>query len=75
MTQVQMTDSARDIVYSELCQAVTAVGIQNESLFLARLALLMAETLGDMPTILRLIGEAKDGMPQLSSAGPKVGEF
>src|SRR5438067_1063707 len=49
MKQVKMADSSRDTAYSELCHVLTAVGIQDESLFLSRLVLLMAETIGDLP--------------------------
>jgi hypothetical protein len=75
MKQSQMTDIERDAVYTELCQAVTAVGTTNESLFLARLALLLLEKNSDMSSALRLIEEAKEGMDETGAHGPRTGEF
>jgi hypothetical protein len=59
----------RDAVYTALCYTVTAVGEKGESLFLARLALLLIERVGDINTAMRMIDEAKEGMDKTNPAG------
>lgn len=69
MKPTQMTDMERDAVYTALCHTVTAVGEKDESLFLARLALLLIEKVGDVSTAMRMIDEAKEGMDKNIPAG------
>ncbi len=42
-----LTPDARDALYRDCALAITAVGRERESLFLARLALLLMEAVGD----------------------------
>jgi hypothetical protein len=42
-----LTPEARDALYRDCALAITAVGRERESLFLARLALLLIEAVGD----------------------------
>ena len=42
-----LSPDARDALYRDCARAVTAVGRDRESLFLARLALLLMEAVGD----------------------------
>ncbi len=48
----------RERAYTRLCEAVTAVGRDRESLFLARLTLLLAEQLADADLFANLVTEA-----------------
>jgi hypothetical protein len=43
----RLTPEARDALYRDCALAITAVGRERESLFLARLALLLIEAVGD----------------------------
>jgi hypothetical protein len=47
MTQPTLSPEARDALYRDCALAITAVGRDRESLFLARLALLLMEAVGD----------------------------
>ena len=58
-----MTDTERDVLYSNLCRTMTRIGETDASLFLARFALLAIEAIGDAATITRLIADAGDGLP------------
>ncbi|WP_338759424.1 hypothetical protein [Massilia sp. METH4] len=75
MKQQQLTAVERDEVYSTLSQRVTSVGTAQESLYLARLVLLMAEAIADKTHILRLLEEAGEGMERVPCDGPKTGSF
>ena len=56
-------DLQRDEVYRALCLAITEAGQDRESLYLARLALLLAEQVGDATRCLTAIAEAGRGLP------------
>ncbi|RQZ63315.1 hypothetical protein [Burkholderia sp. Bp9004] len=58
-----MTDTERDVLYTNLCRTMTRIGETDASLFLARFALLAIEAIGDAATITRLIADAGDGLP------------
>lgn len=45
-------------LWEALAEAITAAGPERESLFLAKLALLLGREVGDMPRIERLIATA-----------------
>ena len=64
MTQSKFTDGDRDDVYTDCCHAVSAVGQEREALFLARLAMLLAEEIGDAGRVRALIKAALDGLPE-----------
>jgi len=53
------TEAERDQVYTELCRAVTAAGENHETLYLARLSLLLIEELKSRDVAMRVIAEAK----------------
>jgi hypothetical protein len=52
------TQSDRERAYTSLCEAVTAAGQSAETLFLARLALLLMEELKDAHAFSRCLTEA-----------------
>ena len=56
-------DRQRDEVYRACAQAVSEAGRERESLFLARLALLLMEEVGDAPRCLATIAEAGRDLP------------
>ncbi|MCA8099192.1 hypothetical protein [Burkholderia contaminans] len=60
-----MTDTERDILYTDLCHAMTRIGEADASLFLARFALLSIEAIGEPATVARLIADAGDGLPDV----------
>jgi hypothetical protein len=47
MTPTGLTTEARDALFRECALAITSAGRERESLFLARLALLLMEAVGD----------------------------
>jgi hypothetical protein len=49
----------RERAYTNLCNAVTAAGEGNESLFLARLCLLLIEKLGDAEKFEEILAQAQ----------------
>ncbi len=53
----------RDALYRECCLAISALGRERESLFLARLALLLMEELGDARRCRDAIAEAARDVP------------
>jgi hypothetical protein len=57
---------ARDALYRECAQAVSAIGRERESLFLARLALLLMEEVGDAPRCRAAIDAAARDVPMPS---------
>lgn len=65
----------RDALYTECCRAITAAveqaGREAESLFLARLALLLFEEVGDADRCRRALAAALHGIepPRLSASG------
>ncbi|CAB3757810.1 hypothetical protein GQ57_08970 [Burkholderia sp. MSh2] len=58
-----MTDTERDILYTDLCRTMTRIGEADASLYLARFALLSIEAIGDTATVVRLIADASVGLP------------
>lgn len=62
MTQCKLSASQRDVIYTELSHAVTAAGDTREALFLARLALLLAEEVGNEGRIRAAIADALHGL-------------
>jgi hypothetical protein len=61
-----LPDEARDRLYTRCAEAITAAGRERESLFLARLALLLFEACGDESKCRRAIEEALAELPQPS---------
>lgn len=65
-----LDDDARDRLYTRCAEAVTTAGRDRESLFLARLALLLFEACGDEAKCRRAIDDALAELPTPSlSAG------
>jgi hypothetical protein len=66
-----LTLDARDRVYAECARAISDAGPGRESLFLARLALLLFEQVGDEARCRAALAQALDDLPVPSlSAGP-----
>jgi hypothetical protein len=57
-----MTPAELDTVYTHLCQTMTTIGKPQSDLFLARLALLALDRLGDSQTAQQLIDAAAQDM-------------
>ncbi|WP_322041391.1 hypothetical protein [Burkholderia diffusa] len=68
-----MTDTERDILYTDLCRTMTRIRETDASLFLARFALLAIEAIGDAATVTRLITDAGDGLPDTDASTPTHG--
>jgi hypothetical protein len=67
----KLSPDARDRLYAELARAVTDAGPERESLFLARLALLLFEAVGDEPPCRQAVADALEELPTPSlSAAP-----
>ena len=65
-----LTHDARDRVYAECARAISEAGAERESLFLARLALLLFEQVGDEQRCRAALAQALDDLPVPSlSAG------
>ena len=64
--ETALPDDARDRVYSACAQAITQAGPARESLFLARLALLLLEQVGDEAACRLAITDALHELPQPS---------
>jgi hypothetical protein len=58
-----MTDSELDAAYTHLCRTMTQLGQANAPIFLARLALLAIERLGDREVAQWLIDTAAADLP------------
>ena len=58
-----LTPAARDALYRDCALAIDAVGRERESLFLARLALLLMEELGDEARCRRALEAAAHEVP------------
>jgi hypothetical protein len=54
---------ARDRLYAECARAITEAGAERESLFLARLALLLFEQVGDEAACRAALADALQGLP------------
>ena len=63
MTQPTLSPEARDALYRDCALAITAVGRDRESLFLARLALLLMEAVGDA-------SRCREALEAAARAGP-----
>ena len=66
MTAATLPDEARDRLYAALARAVTDAGADRESLFLARLALLLFEAVGDEARCAAMLAEAARDVPSPS---------
>lgn len=62
-----MSDQELDAVYTRLCTTMTRLGEPNAAVFLARLALLAFERLGDAATARQLIDAAAEDIAAGSS--------
>ncbi|MBU9597071.1 hypothetical protein [Burkholderia multivorans] len=65
-------NTSRDRVYTRCARAVSEAGSTRESLYLARLALLLFETIGDETSCLRAIDQALANLPEPSLSAPPV---
>ncbi|RQS20748.1 hypothetical protein [Burkholderia sp. Bp8998] len=68
-----MTDTERDVLYTDLCRTMTRIGETDASLFLARFALLAIEAIDDATTVARLIADAGGGLPETDAPMPTHG--
>jgi hypothetical protein len=67
----QLDEAARDRVYTRCAEAISEAGQSRESLFLARLTLLLCEQVGDEVRCLQAVTEALHNLPEPSlSASP-----
>ncbi len=69
-----LTLDARDRVYAECARAISEAGPGRESLFLARLALLLFEQVGDEARCRAALAQALDGLPVPSLSAGDAGE-
>lgn len=67
---------ARDRLYAECARAITEAGAERESLFLARLALLLFEQVGDEARCRAALADALRALPvpSLSASEQKTGD-
>lgn len=67
---------ARDRIYAECARAISEAGAERESLFLARLALLLFEQVGDEPRCRAALADALRDLPlpSLSASIPTNGD-
>jgi hypothetical protein len=66
-----LSPDARDRLYAECARAISEAGSERESLFLARLALLLFEQVGDEARCRTALAQALDQLPMPSlSAAP-----
>jgi hypothetical protein len=66
-----LSPEARDHLYAECARAISEAGAERESLFLARLALLLFEQVGDEARCRAALAQALDQLPMPSlSAAP-----
>ncbi len=63
-----LTEAQRDEFYTHCAQAINAAGRERESLLLARLALLLADALGDVDRAKAAVDAALKDLPQPSLA-------
>lgn len=59
MNERRLSESERDDAYTRICLAITEAGPERESLFLARLSLLLAEAVGDAQRVREAIAAAR----------------
>jgi hypothetical protein len=62
-TTTQLQPDARDRLYAECARAITEAGAERESLFLARLALLLFEQVGDEARCRAALADALRALP------------
>ncbi|MDH6591550.1 hypothetical protein M2165_001439 [Variovorax sp. TBS-050B] len=62
-TTVSLPPEARDRLYAECARAISEAGAERESLFLARLALLLFEQVGDEARCRAALADALDALP------------
>ena len=68
-----LSPEARDRLYAACAHAITEAGAARESLFLARLALLLFEQVGDEARCRQSLADALDDLPLPSlSASPST---
>lgn len=65
MNERRMNESERDDAYTRICLAITEAGPGRESLFLARLSLLLAEAVGDAQRVREAIEAARLSDPTI----------
>jgi hypothetical protein len=67
---------ARDRLYAECAHAISEAGAERESLFLARLALLLFEQVGDESRCRTAMADAlrELPLPSLSASIPTIGD-
>lgn len=63
---MSLADDARDRVYSHCARAISEAGLERESLFLARLALLLFEQVADEAACEQAIRNALEELPRPS---------
>jgi 3-(3-hydroxy-phenyl)propionate hydroxylase len=71
-TEVADTGAARDRLYTRLAHGVSEAGLSRETLFLARLALLLCERLGDEAAAEAAIAAALHQLPEPSLSAPEA---
>jgi hypothetical protein len=71
VTPLLLANDARDRVYAECARAITQAGAERESLFLARLTLLLFEAVGDEARCRAALSDALAELPvpSLSATG------
>lgn len=65
-----LSSDARDRLYAELACAITTAGEARESLFFARLSLLLFETVGDEAACRGALSDALTALPMPSLSIP-----
>jgi len=63
---------ARDRLYAECARAISEAGAERESLFLARLALLLFEQVGDEASCRRALADALHALPVPSLSAAEI---
>jgi cellobiose-specific phosphotransferase system component IIA len=69
-----LSPEARDRLYAECARAISEAGAERESLFLARLALLLFEQVGDEARCRAALAHALDQLPTPSLSATPVDE-
>ncbi|MGR4870642.1 hypothetical protein ACIPRI_17485 [Variovorax sp. LARHSF232] len=63
MSSSTLAPEARDRLYAQCARAISEAGSERESLFLARLALLLFEQVGDEARCRAALADALQGLP------------
>lgn len=76
MTPTKLKPEARDRLYAACAHSISEAGDARESLFLARLALLLFEQVGDEARCRQALDDALDALPlpSLSTTHPTLPE-